>query len=386
MRPRLRPRPAFAFFFERIKDDLHLRCLQDMSRERVPDDGKSADPRGICLPAPYATVEEGMLGEPCTIADESAKQCRAYLTEHRKLPRHKVPKVGMRADGMVAIRYCAARQATMEREEAKIKSSPELTKMLDRDVRERAAAAWKEACDFNAPARAQCDADAAADVLAVRTAMREYYQNVHCLCAQKKQCRGQFCICPCYFCGTDRVHAAAGNRCKCSTPHREAKRWCGATVAALAQDATAPDQTKVDIYAGFSLDINEEVAAASAGAALLEDKVKRDAAKKQKEEEERKNTFRFMDTTNHTERPSRTCDCEARRLCAVVGCDCFCSYCIRYKAKMVNASATSDAMYCPCWNSDTCVGAETCSCACYKCAMEKTLMGYCPFQPPIGLR
>ena len=211
--------------------------------------------------------------------------------------------------------------------------------------------------------------------------MREYYRSVHCACAQKKQCEGRLCICPCYFCSVDRVHASAGCRCKCSKPHRQAKRWCGATVAALAPDISAPEEGKVDIYQPISIDIDDEVFSANARKSNAE----RVAPKENSQDKDGKRAIEFMDTTNHTEAPSRECICEARRLCAVIGCDCFCSYCIRYKSKMVNESAATDEMYCPCWTSDTCMGAETCSCACYKCALEKELMGYCPFQPPIGL-
>lgn len=377
LRPRLRPRPAYSFFYERVKEDLCFECLKEMSEARVPDDGK-IDPRSICLPSGFATVEEGMLGEPCPVADESAKQCRLYLSEHRKLPRHKIPKVGMRADGMIAIRNCAARQAKMEREEEKILATPELSRILDKNVRERAKAAWKEAQDFNTPIRAECDAAAAKDTIAVQKAMREYYTSVHCACAQQKECRGRSCICPCYFCGVDRVHAMAGSRCKCSKPHRQAKRWCGATVAAPAPKISENKKIEIDVYQTFDLDFDEpSVDQESTKQLKLEDKDR---------DHEKKPPLEFMDTTNHREQPSRTCVCEARRLCEVIGCDCFCTYCLRYKAKLVNESSATDQMYCPCWNSDTCMGAETCSCACYKCATEKTLMGYCPFQPPIGLR
>lgn len=374
----LKPRTAFSFYFDKVKDKLCLECLKEMSSEKVPDDGK-IDPRSIFLPAGYATIGEGMLGEPCAVAEESAKQCRAYLSEHRKLPRHKIPKVGMRADGMVAIRMCAARQAKMEREEHKILSSPLLKKKLDREVQSRAAKAWKEECLFDSPIKRDVDLLACADLKRVQGEMREYYTKVHCECAQRKECKGISCICACYFCNVDRVHAKAGNRCKCSKPHREAKRWCGATIAALGPKLVIDSGTNVnDVYASFSLDIDakSDAAALSGSNKQITDVSSHERAAERIE---------FMDTTNHREPPSRTCWCEERRLCQVVGCDCFCTYCVKYKAKLVNESRATDSMYCPCWNLDVCNGAEICPCACYKCATEKTLMGYCPFQPPIGL-
>lgn len=380
LKPLLKPRTAFSFYFEKVKDKLEGDVLKEMSSEKVPDDGK-IDPRSVFLPAGYATIMEGMMGEPCAVSEESAKQCRAYLSEHRKLPRHKIPKVGMRADGMVAIRMCAARQAKMEREEEKILSSTFLKNNLDREVQSRAAKAWKEECLFDSQMKREVDLLACEDLKRVQEEMRSYYTKVHCECAQRKECKGISCICACYFCNVDRVHAKAGNRCKCSKPHREAKRWCGGTIAALAPKIVNNSDTKIDdVYASFSLDIDTV-----SDSATLKDTNKQLTDATTLQEATKSEKFEFMDTTNHREQPSRTCWCEERRLCQVIGCDCFCTYCLKYKAKLVNESEATDSIYCPCWNSDVCNDAETCPCACYKCATEKTLMGYCPFQPPIGL-
>ena len=78
-------------------------------------------------------------------------------------------------------------------------------------------------------------------------------------------------------------------------------------------------------------------------------------------------------------RPSATCPCRESNSCAVTGCECFCSFCIRRKAQHIKSNRENTGKYCPCNASPVCMfEASRCPCRCYKCAGEKYLLGYCP--------
>ena len=375
------PRTAFHFFFDSVRDDLFFECLQDESARRVPDDGK-LDPRNLTLPSGFATVVDG-LGELIPVAEETAKKCRAYL-EYRKVPRHKIPKVGMRADGMVALRNAAARQAAMERAEQALLATPSEVTVLERKMRDRALTAWRDAVAFGADVKAAMDAEEAHDVKRYHDNMRTYYTAVACGCQQRAVCDGGLCICKCWFCATDRKHAIAGKRCKCCKHRREATRWSGATLPPPAGAWLEGEQG--DNGAAAAPSAMQMMTKSSKKKPREKSQQEKATAQREKEEAAAKERRLAEQVAGYRPAPSRTCPCETSRACAVMGCDCFCGFCVRQKARLVKENAATNSLYCPCYQRPTCRGATECACACYKCSLEKELMGYCPFQPPIGIR
>jgi hypothetical protein len=320
----LPPGTPFTHYYRLSEDKIRKQCLRESAEQQAET---NVDPRSICLPIGFATVVDA-LGELTPCSEESAKKCQAFL-EHRLVPRHKIPKVGMRADGKFAIRAAAAREAKLMNIEIILLQDESKVKELEAQTRSTAVKKWKESLEFGSTIAQEMISKAKGDVGRYHDDMHKYYKRTMCACAKKKKCYGLLCICTCYFCSHDRPHAIAGARCECSSTHRQKKRWEGSV--------------KKDIDP-----INN-------------------ASKK---------------TSAYRTRPEKICQCLKRKQCAVHGCDCFCGYCLREKALFVQRNERKNQEYCPCSNVQICRDSRTCMCRCYKCSCEKNLMGICPFRPP----
>ena len=321
------PANGFSHYYHLNKKKLTSSCLRLMAEQLVPED-PPIDPRSVHLPLPFATILDDLGYQrhtPTACSEETAKKIQAFLI-HRSVPRHKIPKVSMRADGMHALRAVGAREAKLYHMEQTIKSNMVQMKLLDTKVRESAASSWKESVDFGSSVVDEMNSFAKSDISRYHTEMKTFYKSVQCECAKKKVCRGEQCICTCYFCSVDRTHSMAG-RCECSRTHRRKKIWCG-------------------------------------------------SIKKTNKHPNQRNTVQYK-TKSETK-----CNCLKHKNCAIHGCDCYCGYCLREKALSVQRNESKNVEYCPCSTSEICQDSRTCFCRCYKCSCEKNIMGICPFRPP----
>ena len=315
------PENAFSHYFRLIEKKTSIQVLRLLASEKVAE---NIDPKSISLPKKFAS--DIGLGESAPCSEETAKNCKAYL-EFRSVPRHKIPKVGMGSDANFALRSTAAREAKLQMVEAEMQNDPNMHKLLNTKVREAAAVSWKESKGFDSSIYRDMLDLAKRDISRYHEAMHDYYKSNQCECAQQKKCRGTLCLCECYFCASDRTHSKH-NRCACSRTHRYDKAWQGA----------------------------------------VEKKDKQPNAQ--------------QSTANYRKRPETTCNCVQHKNCAIIGCDCYCGYCLREKALHVVKNKEQNKEYCPCKKFEICQDAKTCFCRCYKCSEEKVLMGICPFRPP----
>ena len=337
------PANAFTFYFRQCQSKITSQCLQGMAEKLLPID-PPVDARSMKLPLPFSTIVDA-LGESTPISEESAKACQKFL-EHRLVPRHKIPNVGMRADGKFAIRAYAAREAKLLELEIVILQNPNSCKLLQSETRAAAAKNWKESVDFGSSLTHDMILKAKRDVGRYHQEMHQYYSTLHCECAKEKKCRGLLCICSCYFCNVDRAHGKVGQRCECSRPHRENKRWQGALQLKTTELTNDGDGSSKSSSSSSSSSSSQN------------------------------------DTVNYRNQPTTNCVCHTKRKCDVHGCDCFCGYCLREKALLVQRTERTNKEYCPCKNIAICRDSHQCFCRCYKCSCEKSLMGVCPFRPP----
>ena len=336
------PATAFTHYYRECETKTRAECLHNMAELQVPTE---VDARSISLPIGFATVVDA-LGELTPCSEETAKKCQAFL-EHRKVPRHKIPKVGMRADGKFAIRAAAAREAALLKVEMVLLQDPDSIKELNTQTRKTAVINWDEGVKIKSDKSQEMINKEKKDIGRYHDAMHQYYKKNHCPCATKKQCDGMLCICKCYFCSVDRNHAMSGNRCECSRRHRHNTRWQGS----IQRKTKETKETK---------------------------ETQESSTNRMKKEDDGS----LLQSVHYKTQPELLCGCEKNKKCAVHGCDCFCGYCIRAKALFVQRTAKNDAVYCPCATVEICQDSRTCFCRCYKCSCEKTLMGLCPFRPP----
>ena len=189
------PASAFSQYYSLVEKKTRLQKLKQLAEERVGK-AKQIDARSITLPKQFATVVDA-LGELTPCSEETAKKCKAFL-EYRAVPRHKIPKVSLGADGMHALRAASAREAHLLIVEKEILEDSAMIKILNTNVREAAAASWKESQKFGSSIVDDMRNLAKRDVGRYHTEMHTYYKGVQCDCAKQKWCKGLVCVCSCY--------------------------------------------------------------------------------------------------------------------------------------------------------------------------------------------
>jgi hypothetical protein len=313
------PKHIIQFFFGEIESYAQKIVFKDITAHLKEED---ADPGKLKLPPHIATSDA--MGHTKPVCREPAKKILKFMKDDRKLQAHLIPKVTMGGDGMDNLKKAAALEILKYNLEEQLLD--ERKDELFAKVRAKSIHLYHHADNYiieDAIARAQVLAKQ--DELRYVTEMENYIETRQCACASKGTCNGFRCLCCCYFCLQDRKHVIA--KCDCSKPERKFK----------AREILPYYNPKEPSHCPC-----EQVAHAQSQGKL-----------KQK-------------ARNYS-------------ACAIRGCSCCCGYCLRMKSNYLEMTKFNDEKYCPCFTKDICIG-YGCPCACFKCASEKSLLGYCPQQ------
>lgn len=313
------------FFFEEIEEYAQKLVFEELTKHITDGDETT-----LCLPPAYASSDQ--MGHIKPICREPAKKIVYFMTNCRKLPAHKIPKVTMGGNGMDKLKRAAAAEVLKYQleEEYLDERKDELFGL----VRQKSVELYHVAQDEPGKLYMVDDALGRAKVRTKQDELRyvsemERYlvaeNGPQCDCARASVCKGFRCLCTCFFCLSDRKHVIA--KCDCSKPERVYK----AKQILPHYNPKEPARCSCEKLAH---DITQGVQKAR----------------------------------------SRTWSA-----CSIRGCSCCCGYCLRMKSNFMEMSKLNDAKYCGCYEREICIG-YGCPCTCLKCSMEKQLLGYCPQQ------